>query len=92
VVTSSGFAERLLGAGCVCALLGTLAAIDGRVRDLFAGVQLYASQFDAATAVGRVHGMYHAALHSAWLQAPGHSGVLIFGLAGVGLTILMLRT
>ncbi len=90
--TRHALGDRLLTAFSMCVLVAALAGIDDRVRDFFASTLPSTSTSDLAMVAGRAHGMAYAALHATGLQASNHATMVIFGLVGLSLTILMLRT
>ncbi len=87
-----GIGEAMASVICVMAVLGTLVAVDGRVRDRFSAVVSEASADPVRTVGARVAALSGAIAQAARDNSIDQAPLLVFTVIAAALLIFMLRT
>jgi hypothetical protein len=90
-LSRSVVAERLVGLASLSALLGLVLAVDERARGYLAAVAANPGA-ELWLVVGRASRMAHSVATTLGFQAVDHRVIVAFGLASIGLVVLMFRT
>jgi hypothetical protein len=90
-LSRSSVAERLVGLASLGAVLAVVTAVDERSRGYLAEVATNPGA-QLALVFGRASRMADAALTTLGLQAVDHRLIVVFGLASLGLVVMMFRT
>jgi len=91
-INRPGLGEAMASAICLAAVLTTLVAVDGRVRDRFTALVSDASSAGLSTWGDRVEALGATVVHVARQRSIDQAPLLIFTVVGGALLFFMLRT